>query len=159
MEKRKIIDIPFWTWVPKVSLGPFHIGKSIKDYLKQYNLCDEDEFNAKEYPGLKLDGFQDMPERYIIPTYDSSFVIFTKNGIIDEFRIETYLYYNGQDIIMSPIAKAMEIIGRKSYDDTSREEIIDEKQDVYYYYDLGLSLWTLDNVVVTAFCDDGTGWE
>ena len=158
METRKIIDIPFWTWVPRVSVGPFQFGKPITNYLKQYNLCDEREINAIEYPDSKLDLLPYTSERYVIPTYDSSFVIFTTKGIVDDFRVKTYLYFNGQDIILSTIEKAMEIIGRKDYDDTSTEEIIDEIQNVYYFYDLGLSLWTLDNVVVTAFCDDGTDW-
>jgi len=154
----KIIDIPFWTWIPTVSIGPFRFGMPISEYIKRYNLRDEDEFNASEYPELKLKTLQEIfggfrnINQYTIPTYGLNFSIYTENGIIDEFKVETYLYYNGQDIIMSPLEKAMEIIGRNVYDGTDREEISDEMQEIYYFDDLGLSLWTLDNVVVTAFC-------
>jgi len=163
LEKREIIDISFWTWIPNVSVGPFRFGTPITNYLKRYSLCDGDEYNTLTYPDLKLkslqsEGFEKM-NQYIIPTYDSAFTVYTTSGVIDEFRLETYLFYNCQDIIMTSIEEAMEIIGRSDYDDERTEEVIDEIQRVFYFYDLGLSLWTQDGVVVTAFCDDGTRWN
>ncbi len=160
---KEMIDIPFWTWVPKVSVGPFRFGESIENYIKQYDVWDEYEYDRLSCPKEELEQLKRMHElgrvfkysnSYIIPKYEHSFIINTEDKIIVSIRIETYLYYNNQDIIMAPLEKAMKIIGRTKWDSEDKQEFLGELKHIYYFDDLALSLWTLDNQVVTAYCDD-----
>jgi hypothetical protein len=154
----KIIDIPFWTWVPCISIGPFRFGEPISQYIEKYKLVEIDSYselvlgeNFYEWMRLK----KSSENAYIIPHYDFAFTIYTKNEIIDTIGIDTYLYYNNQDIIGISLEYAMKIIKKSVWDEMDQQEVLDDIQNIYYFYDLGLTLWTLDNKVVTASCNNG----
>jgi hypothetical protein len=159
------IDKSFWLWVPCVSVGPFRFGTSINNYVKQYELYEEDEYyrqtdEKKSIPKLcnLSNEFKNVKE-FLTLQYNHSFTIYTKNLLIDDIRIETYLYYNNQDIIGNSLDNVMKIIERSSWDFEDSQEIDDDCiQQIYHFYDLGLTVWTSNEIVVTAFCDDGTAW-
>jgi hypothetical protein len=109
------IDKSFWQWVPCVSVGPFQFGTPINNYVKQYELYEEDEYYRKtgeEKVSPKLcdicDEFENVNE-FLTLQYDHSFTIYTKNFLIDDIRIETYLYYKNHDIIFNSIHNVMKI--------------------------------------------------
>jgi hypothetical protein len=141
-----------------VSIGPFKFGEPIIKYIEKYKLVENDIY-SKLVLGKGFHKWMQLKNSsenaYIIPHYDFAFTIYTKHGIIDNIRIETYLYYNGQDIIDIPLKEAMRVINRLEWDEMDHQEIIDNIQNIYYFRDLGLTLWTLDDKVVTAFCDNG----
>jgi hypothetical protein len=154
----------FWKWVPCVSVGPFQFGTPINNYVKQYELYEEDEYyrltGEKRYFSKLCNfcnNFKDVSE-YLTLKYDHSFTIYTKKSLINDIRIETYLYYNNCDIIGKSLDKVIKIIGRSSWDDEDSQDVIDQVQQIYYFYDMGLTLWTFEGKVVTAFCDDGKDW-
>jgi hypothetical protein len=158
----KIIDIPFWTWKPCISIGPFKFGKPIDNYIEKYNLCENDVYSELTFGKEKFPTWmhtksdvEPFENSYIIPEYDFAFVIYTKYEIIDNIGVETYLYYNNKDIIDTSLEEAMKIINRTSWDKMDTQEVIDDMQNIYYFYDLGLTLWTLDGKVVSASCDNG----
>jgi hypothetical protein len=157
------IDKLFWKWVPCVSVGPFKFGTPIHNYLEQYELYEEDDYyrlaNEKRlFPKLNSwDHFKDR-NQYLTLKYDHSFIIYTKNFLIDDISIRTYLYYNNCDIIWKQLDEVMKIIGRSSWDYEDSQEIEDQSQQMYIFYDLGLTLWTFEGKVENASCDDGTGW-
>ncbi len=158
-----MIDTVFWTWVPRMSLGPLRFGARIDEYLRLYPIYSDTDYcnlhrNEKYYSTIKsiqeiaqIDGITE----YRIPEFDYSFTIYTRNNLIDSFRVETYLYYKGHDIVWASLEKAMEIIGRTTWDKTEPQMVLDDLQQIYYFDDLGLTLWTLDGKVVTAFCHAG----
>jgi hypothetical protein len=149
-----------WTWIPCQSIGNFNIGVSIFDYMNDFHLIEVEEYRKS----LWKDGYKEhikfsMDENeFLIPQYDFSFIIYTKKYLIEYFQIETYLYYNGHDIIYSSLEDVLKIINRSSWDKKDSLEIDNNIQHIYYFYDMGLTLWTLDGKVVTAFCDDGKIW-
>jgi hypothetical protein len=160
-----VIDIQFWTWLPSVLVGPFKFGTSIDDYIGKYGLCEYDtycELNFGKGHYYKWSYGNDtsyyFENAYLIPQYDFAFVIYTTNGLIDNIAVETYLYYNNHDIIDTTIDEAMRIINRSTYDKVESQEMNDGIQQIYYFYSMGLTLWTRDGKVVTAFCNDGKEW-
>jgi hypothetical protein len=154
----------FWTWYPCISVGPFYFGDNINKYIKRYDIrnkdtCKNSVWIGTKYPRLKDIGAFKNTDEFFIPKFGSAFTIYTNNNLIDDIRIETYLYYNKKDIIYVTIDEAMKIINRSTWDELSSAEVIDDIQQVYRFYDMGLSLWVLDGKVVTAFCDNGTRWK
>jgi hypothetical protein len=155
-----MIDIQhFWTWIPCISIGPFNFGTPIALYTDKYKLMEHDTYSKLAFGKKGLPKWMHLKNgyenAYILPKFGFAFTIYTKHEIIDDIRIETYLYYNNHDIICNSIHNVMKIIGRESWDDEDSQEIDDCIQQIYYFYDLGLTLWTLDNKVVTAFCNNG----
>jgi hypothetical protein len=154
----ELVDISFWTWIPCISIGPFKFGEPIDQYIERYKLVENDTYSElvlREgfYDWMRLKN--DSENAYVIPHFDFAFTIYTKHNLIDTLGIDTYLYYNKQDIIYTSLEEAMKIINRPTWDKMEQQEVIDDMQNIYYFYDLGLTLWTLDNKVVTAFCNNG----
>lgn len=159
----KIKDFTFWNWEPLKSLGPFEFGHHIDEYISKFHLINHDEYVDEVFgandPQTRYysDIFEDQKE-FLIPKFEFDFSLYTKNDILFSIFQSMFLYYNGEDLIEQPLAKAMEIIGRIAWDSESSAEIGDDVQFMYTFYDLGLTLWTLDGIVVSAVCDDGTAY-
>jgi hypothetical protein len=146
----------FWTWIPRISFGPFKFGDSIENYICTYGLCEYDTYSKLTFgensPDLVLQNV-DPENAYLIPQYDFAFTIYTLYSKIIDVRVETYFYYKYQDIIGLPIEEAMLIINRTTWNKVETEDVIDTIQNIYYFDDLGLIFWTLDNKIVTVFCN------
>jgi hypothetical protein len=153
----RLSNIEQWQWIPCKSIGHFTIGTSIFDYIDHDNLVSVEKYREclwkTEYRTYK--SFSENESEFLIPQYDFSFIIYTYKNFITHFLVETYLYYGNNDIIGTPIDKVMNIINRTDYDKKDSMEIMDTIQQIYYFYDIGLSIWTLDGIVTTAFCDNG----
>jgi hypothetical protein len=156
----KLIDTEYWQWIPCISIGPFKIGTSIFDYIKKEGLIEVEEYRKKLWNTECNSNFylSEDENAFLIPKYDFSFIIYTEKNLITYFLVETYLYYNNCDIIWKPLAEVMKIIGRSSWDDEDSQEVEDRIQQMYYFYDIGLILWTFEDKVESACCNDGTLW-
>jgi hypothetical protein len=149
----------FWTWVPKISFGPFKFGDSIKNYIDVYNLYEEDTYSELTLGKEKFPEWMRQkigPENvYLIPKYDFAFSIYTLYSKIIHVCVETYFYYNNQNVLGTSLEKAMQIIGCPSWNKIDSENVLGTTENKYNFDALGLTLWTFNNKVVTVYCDNG----
>lgn len=156
MEKRKV-NTKIFEWIPTVSVGPFKIGDPIEQYVKQYELVDEIVYEKQSNAPKKCIDFLKRtafcPVYYTLK-YGASFIIYCDNdGHIENFRLENYLYFHNQNLISRSLDETIDTLHKK-WDEEETVEVIDETQNVYYFFSLGLSLWTRNERIITAFCSD-----
>ena len=127
-----------WNWIPGILVGPFRFGSDASDVIARYNL--------RQLEPACSDAFWD---NYEIPGYDSQMTV--EDGKISSVACYEYLYHGGFNLIRLNLKRVEEILGLQGIAET-RPYI--EGMRVTYYDSLGLTIFSCDEIIDSATCNE-----
>jgi hypothetical protein len=124
--------------IPLVSVGQFALGSSIKLYSKEFNFKivkeEFDSFTSFHY------------------SFDTNITLFVHDDLIDSISCDEECFYQGKNLIGISLEEFILTIGENYQgepDVLDFEEDSDIPQVVYEFENLGLQVWTKNEIIVT----------
>ncbi len=128
-------------FIPFERVGEFILKSDIRNYQDDFNFtvkAYEDEFSSSEHYSLenpKLSLFVDLHSKKI-----------------DEIACYEEVLYKGRNLIGMTIDEFISHTGEKYYGEIDKLDFEDDNipQYVYEFDDIGLQVWTKNNIVITV---------
>lgn len=138
-----------YEWTPTVGLGPIRFGAPIQQYV------DAGLLVYRPFPE-ELGGDADYvnKEEDISVSPDDEIVVPRAQHIVDTILCDRSLLYRGTDLFGLELNDVVKVLGREPDQFGETVEIDDELQVAAEFDDLGLVLWFLEGVCVSAAIDD-----
>ena len=133
-------------FIPFKRVGDFKISSLVMDY-----------FNSHEFEILPKDGKYDC-EKYTFS--NPSISLFVENGVIESIYCDEECLYKGRNLIGMHIDEFISHTGEKYYGKIDEVDFEEDNipQYVYEFDDIGLQVWTKNDIIVTVIassaCED-----
>ena len=134
----------FWEWQPLLSFGIFRFGIPLRNYKRLRPIYLEEEstiYDSEE--DCELNEFA-----FTLPNHWKTLRVYTDyRKIITSVSSKNFIF-SGNNLIGLKAEQICDILERK-YDRRDYVEIPEENWYIYFFYDLGLSLWEEDGIITS----------
>lgn len=129
-----------WLWTPNISLGPILIGSDLKKHIITLDaVYDESTNDSTDW------------DSYVMHDYDVYMDV--SNGKVVSITSYSKFLYEGTNIVGATMTQLAYILGCAADEVGDPVEYDDGDVKISYdYFDLGLQVWTSDDVITSATC-------